>query len=195
MERVFFYSDETGHHSGGRYFIVAGIVVAAYHKLIRQQLVEAERISGKGKLDWHGTKDRRDRRRYLELALDIPQLRGRVFFRAYENTQEYWSCTAKALGEAVSLFGREKQCIIAHEGFTHSGREKLKRSVKASGRFEVRAGDFKEPLIRLADCLAGFLALVKFGDPKKADFLGGLDYDWFIDLGKKSPSSPEEGRA
>jgi hypothetical protein len=146
MQRVFFYSDETGPKSKGRFFIVAGIAIEAHHGSIRRQLLEAEDRSRKGKLDWHGTKEPRRRRRYLEAAFNIRELQGHVFYYIHTDTQDYWGCTVKTLRRAIERFAQSHQSVIMHEGFTHAGREGLKRSIQragAEGRFEVRAGAFK----------------------------------------------------
>ncbi len=188
MQRVYVYSDESSRKGGEAVFVVAGLAIEAYHNVVWRALQEAEEKSGKGLRDWHSTRDPKTRRRYLEAALAIPEIEGRVFYRVYEPLlADPWSATVETLAEVVERFGgEEKTCVLAHEGFTKGSREKLKRAVErspAAGNIEVASGNLNgSPMIRLADSLAGLLRLLS-GDPERANRFEDMKQEWFIELG------------
>ena len=71
MDNLFIFSDEAGLHTGGRYFVVAGVACAKYRLWLKDNLEHIERVSGKEKKDWHATKNQVQRIRYIEQALRI----------------------------------------------------------------------------------------------------------------------------
>ena len=136
MQRVYVYSDESSRKGGEAVFVVAGLAIEAYHNVVWRALQQAEEESGKGSRDWHSTRDLKTRRRYLEVALAIPEIEGRVFYRVYGvPLADPWSATVATLAEVVERFGgEEKTCVLAREGFTKGSREKLKRAVERRRR-------------------------------------------------------------
>lgn len=167
MGPVYFYTDETGNKSGGRYFIIAGVALDADLNATRRQLITLEAMKGGiGRHDWHDTKEPRVRCRYLCGALVIPTLEGHLFWTRFEGRTDYWRCTVEALQLAMRHYGRDKRCVVAHEGFTVGSRDKLQNELL--GDFEVRRGNFREPLIRLADRLAGGLGVNYYADIAQA---------------------------
>ncbi len=188
MQRVYVYSDESSRKGEGAVFVVAGFAIEAYHNVVWRSLLQAEEESGKGSRDWHSTKDPKTRRRYLEAALTIPEIDGRVFYRMYEfPLADTWAATVETLASAVKRFGGEdRRCVLAHEGFTKGSRDKLKRAVgrsPAADSVEVASGNLNvSPMIRLADSLAGLLRLLS-GDPEKAKRFEDMKREWFVDLG------------
>lgn len=183
MSDLLSYSDETGNHSRGRYFVVAGIALDGYHNEVRSRLRNAETNSGKEKKDWHKASPEM-RKRYLHECLSIPQLKGRVFYHVYTNfpKSRYLIHTADTLIAAGDHFGRADRWVrAAHEGFTVGARKKLEMLLRAAGDFEVRSGAFRErPEIRLADALCGMLAAVHCtgkGAPYEH-----LMQDWFVEV-------------
>ena len=182
--RVFIYSDETRRTTpDGRILIVAGVAISAHHNAIRRRLVEAEWSSRKDRLDWHRTTEQRRRRQYLESVFAIAELKTRVFFRLVPDTAP-WDETVKSIRAAMDQYCEQKRIVIAHEGFTASARDKLRHELRNDPRLEeVRTGHFdKEPLIRLADALAGFFGLMALDHSPKADALRDLNPDWIRKL-------------
>lgn len=189
MSTAYLYSDETGTHTKGRYFLVAGVVLTRHQKWIADQLAFAERISGKGKQDWKGTKNYKNRVRYIEEALDIENLKGTVFYATYpENQREYWAYTVDALSRAVCRFGIDRKTLMRHQGFNYQTRGKLKGALKEMGRdFEIQTGSDKRAEIRLADAVCGYLGLLLFNaDSPVANAYPAVP-DWFIDLKHEAP--------
>jgi len=178
---VYFFTDETGNQTGGKYFIVAGVALEAELGASRQALKEIEQAkNGIGKLDWHKTKQPRVRCRYLCPAMALPFVQGRMFYVRYEGRRDYWQCTIEALQIAMRHYGSDKACIVAHEGFTVSKRDRLQ--LKLIGDFEVRSGNFdNEPLIRFADRMAGGLAINAYWDASHASRYA-CPFDRVVDL-------------
>lgn len=182
MERVFFYSDESKDSAR---FAVAGVAIAAHANIIKRKLLRAERESGKGARDWHDTKDSKVRRRYIEEVLRIPQLDGCAFSYVYEAEVNPFEATVVVLQKAIARFAAGRRCVIVHEGFMRTTREKTKRRLRELGldNVTVEAGRIKnEPRIRLADALAGFSRIIR-SDSKHKDAFAGLEYEgWFLSL-------------
>lgn len=192
MGRVYIYSDESSQKGTDAAFVVAGVAVAEYHNVIWRALLEVEQETNKGTRDWHRTKEPKTRRRYLEAALAIPQLEGRIFYRAHEpRPGDLWRATIDTLGAAVRHFAEGELSVLAHEGFTAANRARLKQAVMRSGaadKVEVATGKFDaNPVIRLADSLAGFLRLLLV-DPQRADRFADLKHEWFVELKENPPS-------
>src|ERR1700687_5717261 len=151
MSDLLSYSDETGSHTGGRYFIVAGIALDGYHNQVRIGLRQAENSSGKEKADWHGSAPdvRVD---YLEECLNISHLKGRIFFHIWKNIVKTRMLlhTADTLAAAAQYFGIDNRSVRAHhEGFTVGSRKRLEGLLRSAGDFEVRSGWFNQrPEIR-----------------------------------------------
>lgn len=186
---AYLYSDETGTHSGGRYFVVAGAVLGKHQKWTADQIAHAERVSDKGRQDWKGTKNVKQRIRYIEEVLKIANLRGAVFFATYPNNdRKYFDCTVDALTRAVIQFGQDRKTLIRHQGFNYKTREKLKAALTETGRdYEIQTGSEKRAEIRLADALCGYLGLVLFNqDERNRNYYPPVP-DWFLDLTNEAP--------
>jgi hypothetical protein len=178
------YSDETGQHSNGRYFLVCGVVLVTHQKWIQDQLHHAERVSDKGRQDWKGTKNVRQRSRYIEEVLEIQNLKGRVFYAAYaDNQKNYWQYTVDALTKAIVKLGADGRCLMRHQGFNYNTRTKLADALACAGcDYEIQTGSEKRAEIRLADALCGYVGLVMFNSESQfAKYFPDLP-DWFIDL-------------
>src|SRR2546428_11432403 len=114
---VYFFTDETGNQTGGKYFIVAGVALTADVRGTSSNLREIECIKdGIGLMDWHRTRRARTRCRYLCSALSLPSLVGRMFWVRFEGRRDYYRCTMEALQLAMRHYGGDNFCVIAHEG-------------------------------------------------------------------------------
>lgn len=189
MSRVLFYSDESYGKGASPSIAIAGIAIEDYHNVIWQGLLKAEENSGKTTKDWRKTRDRKQRRNYLEMALGIPYLTGRVFYRVFDTPQNRWMARIEALSAAANQFAPDKPTVIYQEGFTKANRALLKLDLEREGVNveEARPGSVVEnPMIRLADSLAGFFRLMRTnplgGNPDPRDYFGHLMYDWFVEL-------------
>jgi len=186
VERVILYSDESGHKGQDiRLFTVAGVAISAHANVIKQKLVRAEKVSGKGTSKWQKTKSHQIRRHYLEEVLKIQQLNGCAFQRPYEGEVNAFEATADALRAAVEEFAGNKHCVLVHQGFNAKTRTKLRDELRRAGidNITVESGSMEnEPRVRLADALAGFAGLIR-SDSHIVDIYNGLPYEgWFVEL-------------
>jgi hypothetical protein len=195
VDTAYFYSDETGSHTKGRYFLVAGVVLTRHQKWIADQLHHAERVSGKGKQDWKRREERQDSdslpgggRRYHGPSW------GRVYRSFPQNEQNYWDYTASTLSSALPLFGAGRMNYVRHQGFNFRTREKLKGDLECSGcAFQIQTGSEKRAEIRLADAICGFLGLTLFNADSPTAKLYPAMPDWFIELKNEAPVMEPQG--
>ena len=168
--------------------MVAGVAFTKYRQWIADQIQHAERASAKGKQDWKGTKNPKQRIDYLERIFAIEDLKGTIFYAAYENHEkDYWSYTVDALSIAVARFAQNSHSFIRHQGFNYKTREKLKAHLRMSGAsFEIQSGADKRCEIRLADALAGFIGVVKYSGSDSANLYPDIP-EWFVDLKNEAP--------
>lgn len=86
MQRVYLYSDESGHKGQeAGLFVVAGVAISAHANVIRQKLLRIEQVSKKGKTKWNKTKNVKTRRRYVEAVFQVEQLKGCAFCHVHDN--------------------------------------------------------------------------------------------------------------
>ena len=168
MRRVRFYSDDsyiTCSTCGRGLFhaVIAGIAIGAERANINRLLLEAENLSGKGLRDWRCTKPDSVRQRYLDAALSIPWLTGRVFYRAFDSqsASDRWPHRVDTLRAAIAMF-TPGDCHhqIAHEGLTSNPRRQLRIDLMTRGceRVTVESADFLSgPEVRFSDALAGYV--------------------------------------
>ena len=190
MDNAYYFADETGSHSGGRYFLVAGVALSKYRLWVKDELEQAERASGKGKQDWKGTRHVPHRVNYIERVLAMENLRGTFFYAEYTNNRkEYWAYTVEALVLAITRFGKDRHNIVRHQGLNFKSRQKLKQALARSGySIEIQSGSERRAEIRLADALSGYLGLVRHnsGSRSAADFPNVPE--WVVNLKNEAPS-------
>ena len=190
MDNAYYSADETGTHTGGRYFLVAGVAFTKYRLWIKGDLEQAERLSGKGKQDWKGTKHAGIRANYISRVFEIEQMQGTIFFAEYlNNKKEYWAYTVDALECAIKRFGADKHNIIRHQGLNYRSREKLKSDLtKAGYSIEIQSGSEKRAEIRAADAVAGYLGLVRHNGESSTAHLYPDVPEWIINLKDEAPT-------
>lgn len=188
METVYFFSDESGLHTGGRYFLVAGAVFGTHRTWMKQQLEHAERVSCKGKQDWKGTKLLSQRVRYISEVLKIKNIQGTIYYAAYRNNnRDYWRCTTDALVRAIGRYAAGRHCIVRHQGFNAKTRMKLHEALRCAGvDYEIQSGSEKRAEIRLADALCGYISLMQINESKTVSVFPEIP-GWFVDLKNEAP--------
>ena len=193
LSDVYFFSDETGSHTGGRYFIVAGVVFENYRKWNRHALLHAESVSLKGKLKWSDTTNHAQRIKYLQVALNLDELRGRIFFGRYTDTNKgkYWTHTLDSLSEAMCTFAAGRCCAVHHQGLNAGSRDRMKKDLRSRG-FDAHvhpADQSLRPEIRLADALCGYLGICCDPDHKMINAYPERP-DWFVETNKSALPQP-----
>ncbi len=164
MTKLYCYVDETGQDTQGKFFIVVAIILNNQRENLYQLLEHAEIQSGKGSLKWNKSqKYRRDN--YLKTTLGLPELKNSVYYRVARASGAYEDLTVLAIAQAVNTYVREHRfdayrATIIIDGlkgaeirrFGHDLRKLGVRVHKIRG-----AKDQNEPIIRLADAIAGLV--------------------------------------
>ena len=165
-KRTEFYFDESGQDTGGELFIVAGVAVKDSDAL-RERCVSLESTSGKGRAKW-AKAERKRRLAYLRAAIsDVSSFGGTVSYSVFRKTTDYDGATVEGIARAYHKLSMPDSSVFVYvdalgnkKGRSYKTRlRKLKCSVK-----KVRGKkDENEPLIRLADAVAGAAAeLLKY---------------------------------
>ena len=160
------YVDESGQDTRGELFVVAGVVVAAENGDEARQFYESlEKVSGKGKVKWASAK--RDKRlTYLHTAIQgAASLDVTFFYSVFRQTTDYDGATVEGIARVVHRLHRSASRVYVHvDELTKPKCSNYKTRLRGLGCRQVRdvRGIRKrqnEPLIRLADTLAGALAM------------------------------------
>ena len=159
MVKLHLFADETGQDTQGLFFLVALVVVASDElETIRDRVCTLESASGKTHRWAKSTPKRREA--YLaglpDLLKDLPDIRWRSFGPG--NTYIAW--LGRAVAETACGLRPYDALTVILDGANWEEEEEVKRALRAAGvRWKKCVGkrDEAEPVLRLADSLAGFL--------------------------------------
>ncbi len=179
--KIYCYVDETEQDTGGKLFLVA---VIQKHKgelqALREQLVLIESSSGKSMLKWKKTSFKIKQDYLLELA-KLPELHRSIYYSKYLDSKEYIRfvslTVAKALNATMTI---DYSSYVVVDALNARDESRVKTELKRLGiKYRTVRGmkDEQEPLLRLADALAGFIR----------DYEEGQDYTkHYFNLFKKA---------
>ena len=169
LKRVDLYIDESGQDTRGKLFVVAGVAVENSDKL-RQFCETLERTSGKGKLKW-GNAQKEKRLVYLRSIISEGSSFGvTLFYSVFRQTTDYDGATIEGIARMMQRLKRSAFHVYVYvDGLAKVKQDHYKTRLRRLGcpvRKVSRIGkDENEPLIRLADALAGASAeLLKYQD-------------------------------
>ena len=157
-KRFEFYVDESGQDTRGELFIVAGVAVKDSDAL-RERCVSLERTSGKGRAKW-GKADRTKRLVYLRTVIAEPTLRDVMLFSyVFRETTNYDNATIQSIAHLMDfLQPTDAQAYVYVDGLPKTKCHEYKTCLRKFGCSVKKVSglnDENEPLIRLADALAG----------------------------------------
>jgi len=166
--KLYCYVDETGQDTEGRLFVVVAVVVAHERDTLNQYLEDVEHASGIGKKKWVRAKTATTSRNQYLALVSRGDLKHKVFYSYYSDagkgTFEY--LTVLAIAKAVNTY-REQHRIGAHykvsitiDGLKGSEGRRIGRELRELGiqpRKIRGARDESEPIVRLADRIAGLV--------------------------------------
>ncbi len=160
MGKIYCYVDESGQETQGKIFLVSVVIVESDREHLAQLLQDIEKKSEKGTGKWTKTKDSR-RKAYIEATLSQRSFQGKLFYCQYRSTREYVKLTVSATASAIQKYiqGDYKATVIV-DGLHREERHTFAVSLRQHGiRTEkVRGADEqKDPFVRLADALCGFI--------------------------------------
>jgi hypothetical protein len=152
------YFDESRQRIGGQWFIVAGVAVEDSDKF-RQRCESIESTSRKGKTKW-GKANKNNRLAYLRAVISDGRFREILLFSyVFRDTRNYVGATIRGIDLAVAnLHPSDSAVSVYVDGLVKTQyREYQVRLRKLGCHVEKVRGtkDENEPLIRLADAVAG----------------------------------------
>jgi hypothetical protein len=160
MRKIYCYVDESGQETQGRVFLVSVVIVDSNREHLAQILHDIEKKSEKGTGKWTKTKDAH-RKAYIEATLNQHAFRGKLFYRQYHSTREYVKLTVSTTASAIQKYvQKEYKATVIVDGLHREERHNFAVSLRKQGiRTEkVRGADEqKDPFVRLADALCGFV--------------------------------------
>lgn len=159
-KRIEFYVDESGQDTRGELFVVAGVAVKNSDEL-RERCKSLERRSGKGKAKW-ATAERTRRLAYLRPAIsDVSSFGGTVFYSVFRKTTDYDGATIVSIAQTIRGLSVCNVSIFV-DGLTKPKCNEYKTDLRQLGCSVKKVRGIKkdgnEPLIRLADAVAGAAA-------------------------------------
>lgn len=161
-KKLYCYVDETGQDTRGSIFIVALVVTSTERELLDIQLELAEKSSGKMLRKWKRSTIKQ-RVAYIEAIVRNPLFEGTWYFRRHTHTTQYErhlvdTITAgirHRLGEQTNY-----KVVILVDGLGKVERYRVTLELRRVGIQvdKVRGPrDESDPLIRLADAIAGLV--------------------------------------
>ena len=158
-KRIDLYFEESGQDTRGRFFIVAGVAVDKIDEF-RKLCESYERISGKRKKKW--SKAHKDKRlAYLRSAISgAASLKVTLFYSVFYETTDYDEATIKGIAKTLRrLSPFNFRAYVYVDGLGKAKCRSYKTNLRKLGYpVEKVSGirkDENEPLIRLADAVAG----------------------------------------
>jgi hypothetical protein len=159
-QKLYCYVDETGQDTEGRFFLVAVLLLQEDRDALKTFLERVEQDTRKGLLKWHRTPLERGLA-YLDAMVTRSPVPGKVFFSSYANTRAYVELTVYTTAKAIlaAAQGAYKATVFV-DGLSREELKRFARGLRAL-RITVRKvrglRDESDPLIRLADAMAGFI--------------------------------------
>ena len=158
--KIYCYVDETGQDTLGQLFIVAIVILEDQLEQIRSLLLNIEKQSGKHQKKWQKTRNQ-ERLNYIELILENKKLAKSLFFCSYQNAgREYLPLVIYSIANILNLDeNRNKEAYLTIDALNQKERSFIASRLR---RFNldiskiVGKRDQSEPILRLADALAGF---------------------------------------
>lgn len=157
-KRIEFYVDESGQDTRGELFVVAGVAIENSDAL-RERCESLERTSGKGKAKW-GKAALTKRLVYLRTVITDPLFRDIMLFSyVSRETTNYDNATIQSIAHAMDcLQPTDAQAYVYVDGLSKTKCHEYKTRLRRFGCSVKKVSglnDENEPLIRLADALAG----------------------------------------
>ena len=168
-QKVYAFVDESGQETLGALFLVSVVVTDQEYETLNDLLLEIEQQSKKGQSKWGKTRFEY-RVAYISAVIAHASFKELIFFSQYTQTKAYFDLTVATTAKALAHKNQEDRPVtVIVDGLTGKSIDRFKRGLRAQ-QINVRkvkgARDEAEPLVRLADAVAGFLR----------DFLGGQKY-------------------
>ena len=159
-QKLYCYVDESGQDTKGKWFLVAVVLLAKNKDKIESELQIIEQQSGKFKTKWHRSKHHQ-RVKYFDAVTNIPELKHSLYYSIYTNSTLFADLIALTTVKAINAQNiNNYQTQIVIDGLRKNLEKQFAASVRKLGIKTTKikgARDESDPIIRLADALAGLL--------------------------------------
>lgn len=161
MRKLYCYVDESGQHTLGAYFLVSVVIAEQDRDQLETWLLSLEQSTGKRHLKWN--KSKHDiRLAYIRGVLKNPDFKGKIFTSYAENSLDYVGLTVTATAQSIDAYTDEDyRATVIVDGLKKAERNRFSTGLRGQGITTgkvIGRNDEKEPLIRLADAVCGFVA-------------------------------------
>jgi hypothetical protein len=176
LKKLHLFADETGSVAEGGFFLVAILAVADDLAEVERLFLELEFRSDRTKIKWVRSTQKR-KVKFLGGLQPILQRLHRAAWRTHVSAGgNLVELTVSAVVDSALL---DPECVFTVKvGGLNEVSLQLVRSAFRAQRLHLRKAtggrDESEPLLRLADALAGFLGDVQKGKPYAAAWWGSL---------------------
>lgn len=160
MPKLYTYTDESGR--GRVPFVVAVVIVGDGRDDMRSTCQRIERESKKGRDKWRKA-DYDERLAYMRAVVADAQFAGALCFVTFDQVSDYDTATVSAIARAIEHAhpASETRVEIFVDGLTDAMQKEYAKQLRklVTSFVSVRGvpRDESEPLIRLADAVAGFV--------------------------------------
>jgi hypothetical protein len=166
---LYCFVDETGQDTKGALFLVAVIITAEDMEALQQRLLRIEEESHKGIEKWVKANPQR-RLAYIRQVLETPLLADKIRFAHYRASTEYQHLTILTIAKAILEKAHAPyEATVFIDGLGKTERRRVSTGLR---QLQVRVrkvrglSDQADPLIRLADAMAGFVRNCLEGDQR-----------------------------
>ena len=158
LEPTDFYLDESKQRIGGKWFVNAGVAAKDSNKT-RRLCKDLERTSRKGRVKW-GKANKKNRLVYLQTVVSDPRFRDMLLFSyVFQEPVDYIAATIRSINLAVANLHASNSAVSVYvDGLVRTQYKEYQVRLRRLGcQVEKVRGrkDENEPLIRLADAVAG----------------------------------------
>lgn len=172
-QKIYCYVDETGQDTCGKLFIVVSIVIEKEKEILSEDLEKIEIQSGKYLRKWIKT-DKIIREKYLNAVLSLNKIKNKVYFQMFKETKSYQDLMILVIAKSINRYVeqqeiRQYQATIIIDGLKKTETRKVSKALRDLGTkvHKVRGiKDESDPIIRLADALAGMVRKSKQNNQK-----------------------------
>ncbi len=168
-QRYDLYVDESGQDTRGEMFVVA-VVAVENSEEFRKYCELLEKLSGKGKVKWRSAQKMRRLDYLRSIMLVSSSHKFKLFYSVFRKTTDYDSVTIDGIANAIrKLRPLSSHVYVYVDGLAKSKCNAYKTRLRQLScpvkKVSRVAKDENEPLVRLADTLAGASAeLEKYKD-------------------------------
>jgi hypothetical protein len=171
IQKLYFYVDESGQDTLGRFFIVSVVVARTDRQKSIEALENIEQYTGKGKVKWMESRHKA-RFEYIKAVLCSALFKDTFYFSKYEGNTSYMVLTVLSAARVIlTMESGDSTKVVYVDGLPKSrlrwfGSELRRLGVHNCKVISIRKEE-ANTLMRLADACCGFIRAALLGrDPE-----------------------------